>query len=58
MSAFVVAFMFAAGVGTWVYAKLARTSGESNQRNAIIGGFITAAIAFLVFYSLLDMFTN
>lgn len=51
-----VAFLFAAGFGAWVYAKLARNTG-GNTQNALIGAGIAGAftfVAFLIILSIVD----
>lgn len=43
----VVALMFAAGAGTWVYTKVLRSTG-GNTQNALIVAGISGAFAFAI----------
>jgi len=55
MSDFLVALMFGAGVGGWVYYQVARASGGESKNSYIAAG-ISGAIGFFVIYSLLKFF--
>jgi hypothetical protein len=47
----VTAFIFAVGLGTWVYGKLVRSTNSS--QNSLIGGGIAAVVGFIVVFTLL-----
>jgi len=53
MSGVVVAFMFAAGVTAWVYAKIDRRDG-GNMQSSIIVAAITFILTFAVALSIMD----
>lgn len=55
MSALLVAVMFTAGFGMWVYAKLQRNTGGGNNKNALIGAGVAGVIGFIVVFSLFRM---
>jgi hypothetical protein len=50
--------MFGAGVGAWAYAKLSRSVGAGNQRNAFIGGAIAGLVVFIFFFTLFKYVLN
>ncbi len=47
----VTAFMFAVGIGTWVYSKLMRST--NNTQNSLIGAAITGVVGFIVIFTVL-----
>lgn len=53
MSPAVVAFMFAVGVGTWIYTKVMRTTGGNTQNSAIVA-VISGIFAFVIFLLILN----
>lgn len=55
MSHFLIAFIFAVGFGGWIYAKLGRRTGGSNQRDALIGAVVGAVLGFVVLLTVLNM---
>lgn len=48
-----IAFLIAAGLGTWIYNKLQHQVG--NKQNALIGAAVSGGIIFLVVITLLGM---
>lgn len=52
MNHVLVAIFFGAGVGGWVYSKLARHTGGGNQQSAYIGAGVTALLAFILMLTL------
>lgn len=52
MSHVLIAIFAAAGVGGWVYSKLARYTGGGNQQNAFIGAAVAAVLSFIVVLTL------
>jgi len=49
-----IAFLIAAGLGTWIYTKMLRQTG-GNTQSALIGALVSAGIIFLVVITLLSM---
>jgi hypothetical protein len=58
MSAFLIALLFAAGAGTWIYTKFGRRTGGGNQQNAFIGAGVAAALIFLFVFTFLKYVLN
>jgi xanthine/uracil permease len=58
MSALLIALLFAAGVGTWIYTKLAQRTGGGNQRGAFMGAGVAAVLIFLFAFTLLKFVLN
>jgi hypothetical protein len=58
MSSVLVALLFGAGAGVWVYTKLAPRAGAGNQSSALIGGAIAGLALFAFFYTLLHFILN
>lgn len=57
MSSFLIAFLFAAGAGTWIYSKMySRTGG--NQLNSLLIGGLSGAVLFLLMLGLLAIIGN
>lgn len=54
MSAAVVSLLFALGIGTWLYTKFMRYSGNNTQQSAIATG-VSAVIIFVVLYLILGL---
>ena len=54
MSNLLIAFLLAAGFGTWIYSKVYRQTG-GNQQNSLIVGGVSGAITLLVAWTLLNM---
>ncbi|MEO6761196.1 MAG: hypothetical protein ABI220_02350 [Candidatus Saccharimonadales bacterium] len=48
MSSVVIAFMLAAGVGTWVYSKMSRRTGTGNTGPALMVSIIAGVGVFIV----------
>lgn len=55
MASWIVALLFAASIGTWIYTKMARQAGYGNSRNAYIGAGLAAATIFIVLLSVLKL---
>lgn len=53
MSSSIVAFLFAAGLSTWVYTKLMRTTGN-NSKSSLIATSITFVLSFFVFWAIMS----
>jgi len=53
MTAFFISAMFGAGVGAFVWAQLARSSGNADPKSVYISSGVVAFMAFLFFFSLL-----
>jgi hypothetical protein len=58
MSPFVVALMFSAGAGAWVYSKMSHRIGEGNGRQAVIGTGVFTLVLFIIIYITLRTFFN
>jgi len=57
MSNFLIAFLFAAGGGTWIYSKMySRTGG--NTQNALIVAFLSGGLLFLFMLVVLAIVGN
>ena len=52
MSSTLIALMFGAGVGVFVWSKLARSTGNAKPLNVVIGAAVVGLITFFVCYSL------
>ena len=52
----VVSLLFAAGLSTWVYTKVIRSTGGNTKSSLIVGGitFIFSFIGFLMILSFVD----
>ncbi|HSW78811.1 MAG TPA: hypothetical protein VLF88_02230 [Candidatus Babeliales bacterium] len=58
MSAFWVSLLFALGIGTWIFTKFQRYSGN-NTKQSVIGTAVSALIIFFVSYTILrTLFKN
>ena len=61
MSNFLIAFLFAAGAGTWIYTKVQQKTGGNTQQALIVGG-ISGGLLFLFMLVVLaivgDMISN
>ncbi len=53
MSSFFIAVVLAVGIGTFVWTRLIRSTGNADPKQAVISASIVAFIAFIVIYSLL-----
>jgi biotin transporter BioY len=51
MGPFLTSFLFAAGVGAWVYNKSQQRNGGLAQQSAIAAG-VVAVVALIVFYTI------
>jgi len=54
MSNALVALFFAAGAGTWIYAKFSKTTGN-NTKTAATAAAASALFIFVVFYFILGL---
>lgn len=45
------AFLFGVGAGTWMYARLMKTT--NSPKNSVVGGAVVGIIGFIVIYTLL-----
>ena len=52
---FIVAFFVGLGVAAWLYNRTMKSSG-SNTKNSLIVGGVTGGIAFIVVFTLAQMF--
>lgn len=52
MSSTLIALLFGAGAGAFVWSKLARTTGNAKPMNVVIGAVVVGLIAFFVCYSI------
>jgi hypothetical protein len=46
----VIALIFGVGSGTWIYAKLMKST--NSMQNSLIGGAVTGLVGFVVVYTL------
>ena len=53
MTAFIISLMFGVGVGTFVWAQLARGTGNADPKTVFGSAGIVGFIAFLFFYATL-----
>ena len=56
MSVGVISFIFALGVGAWIYNYMARRTGEGNAKSALIIAGLSALFIFVFAWSLLSLF--
>ncbi len=54
MSNFVVALIFAVGVGAWVYSKVVRRTG-GNATTSIIASVVVAIVVFIIAFTLMGL---
>lgn len=54
MSNFVVALIFAVGVGAWVYSKVIRRAG-GNTTTSIVASVVVAIVVFIVAFTLMGL---
>jgi hypothetical protein len=54
----IFALLFAVGVATWVFTKVNRRSGTSNNRPAIIVAAMVGIFAFIVFFTVFKLFLH
>lgn len=54
MSNFVVALIFAVGVGAWVYSKVVRRTG-GNATTSIIASVVVAIVVFIIAFTLVGL---
>ncbi len=54
MSRFVIAFLIAAGLGTWIYNKFMKTTGSLTQRS-VIAASVSGVVIFIVSYLFLAL---
>lgn len=52
MPSWIVAFLFASGLSTWVYTKLMRTTGNNTKSSLMATGF-TFLLSFFVFWAIM-----
>jgi len=57
MSEFAIAFLFAAGGGTWVYLYFMRKTG-SNTQNSLIAAGLVGVLIFIVAFIVLGFINN
>lgn len=53
MSTTLLALIVAASAGTFIYTKLARSSGQGNTKNAAIGAGASGLVIFIIAFTLL-----
>lgn len=57
MSNFLIAFLFGAGAGTWIYSKIYKNTGGNNKSaltTAGIGGFILFLLMLIILSFIMD----
>ena len=58
MSNFLVAIFFGAGVGGWVYAQVARRSGNANPSSTLMTAAAVGFVAAIFIYTLFKFVLN
>ena len=56
MSTTLLALIVAASSGTFIYTKLARSSGQGNEKGAAIGAAASGLVIFIIVFTLLKTF--
>jgi hypothetical protein len=55
MPSWIISLLFATGVATWIYTKLAKANGNASpQSNLVIAG-VAGLVIFIVFFTLLKV---
>jgi hypothetical protein len=57
MNTVFISFVFAIGIGAWVYGKFQRSNGGLTQRS-LVGAAVAGIMAFIVFLTLSNMLLN